>query len=49
MALSQTSFHIFTMCRWDGRLAIVVATDVAVYEPGSAAQATGVCVGSYLA
>eukprot|EP00967_Tisochrysis_lutea_P115362 scaffold184751_cov18-Tisochrysis_lutea.AAC.1 len=26
---------------WDGRLALVVASDASVYEPGSAARATG--------
>lgn len=26
---------------WDGRLALVVASDVAVYEAGSSARATG--------
>lgn len=28
---------------WDGRLALVVATDIAVYEEGSPARATGEC------
>lgn len=27
---------------WDGRFALVVAADVAVYKPGSPAAATGV-------
>jgi hypothetical protein len=27
---------------WDGRLALVVAADVAIYAPGSSARATGV-------
>ncbi|PNG89391.1 Hydroxymethylglutaryl-CoA synthase, cytoplasmic, partial [Tetrabaena socialis] len=29
--------------RWDGRLAMVVAADVALYAPGSAARPTGGC------
>ncbi|KAG2501631.1 hypothetical protein HYH03_000136 [Edaphochlamys debaryana] len=29
--------------RWDGRLALVVASDVALYAPGSPARATGGC------
>eukprot|EP00198_Chlamydomonas_reinhardtii_P006535 XP_001695871.1 3-hydroxy-3-methylglutaryl coenzyme A synthase [Chlamydomonas reinhardtii] len=29
--------------RWDGRLAMVVCADVALYAPGSAARATGGC------